>query len=142
MTFFLPLNRFHALFWYFHYSFWTSKCRLGIYFQNCSKHHYKPAARAFDAHHHVVVYTGTPFSTRIETTKCSEISFLMIISCVSIADAVAQRCYAKKVLLKSSAKFTGKRLCQNLFFNVKNYENFIKIISSTDNFLWFFAKFL
>ena len=32
-------------------------------------------------------------------------------------EAFTRRCSVKKLLLKSLAKFTGKHLCQNLFFN-------------------------
>ena len=32
-------------------------------------------------------------------------------------EAVAQRCYVKKGFLRNFAKFTGKHLCQRLFFN-------------------------
>ena len=33
------------------------------------------------------------------------------------SEAVAQRCCVKKVVLRNFAKFTGKHLCQGLFFN-------------------------
>ena len=36
---------------------------------------------------------------------------------ILLADAVARRCSVKKVLLKNFGKFTGKHLCQSLFFN-------------------------
>ena len=32
-------------------------------------------------------------------------------------EAVAQRCFFKKGILRNFAKFTGKHLCQSLFFN-------------------------
>ena len=32
-------------------------------------------------------------------------------------EAVAQRCFFQKVVLRNLAKFTGKHLCQSLFFN-------------------------
>ena len=34
-----------------------------------------------------------------------------------IIEAVAQRCSVKKMFLEILAKFTGKHLCQSLFFN-------------------------
>ena len=34
-----------------------------------------------------------------------------------LSEAVAQRCFIKIGVLKNFAKFTGKHLCQNLFFN-------------------------
>ena len=34
-----------------------------------------------------------------------------------LTEAVAHRCSVKKVFLEISKKFTGKQLCQNLFFN-------------------------
>ena len=33
------------------------------------------------------------------------------------AEAVIRRCSVKKGVLKNAAKFTGKHLCQSLFFN-------------------------
>ena len=52
-------------------------------------YHNKPAAPAFDVHLHVVVYTGTPFSAIIKTTKKSSVvRFLMRI--------VAKMCFAKR----------------------------------------------
>ena len=49
---------------------------------------------------------------------------LIVIVIVIVIEAVAQRCSAKKVFckkgaLRSLAKFTGKHLCQNLFFDPK-----------------------
>ena len=55
-----------------------------------------------------------------------------------LTEAVAHRCSVKKVFLEISKKFTGKQLCQNLFFNknsgliypnIKNigYESYQKI---------------
>ena len=32
-------------------------------------------------------------------------------------EAVVQRCFMKKGILENFAKFTGKHLCQSLFFN-------------------------
>ena len=32
-------------------------------------------------------------------------------------EALAQRCSCKKGVLRNFAKFTGKQLCQSLFFN-------------------------
>ena len=36
---------------------------------------------------------------------------------IKVAEAVAQRCSVKKGVVKNFAKFTGKPLCQSLFFN-------------------------
>ena len=36
------------------------------------------------------------------------------------SEAVVRRCSVKKVFLKIFAKFTGKHLCQSLFFNKVN----------------------
>ena len=36
---------------------------------------------------------------------------------VTCLEAVAQRCSVKKGILRNLAKFTGKHLCQSLFFN-------------------------
>ena len=33
------------------------------------------------------------------------------------SEAVAQRCSVKKGVLKNFSKFTGKHMCQSLFFN-------------------------
>ena len=33
------------------------------------------------------------------------------------SEAVAKRCSVRKGVLRNFAKFTGKRLCQSLFFN-------------------------
>ena len=38
-------------------------------------------------------------------------------NCIFIMEAVAQRCYVKRGVLRNFAKFTGKHLCQSLFFN-------------------------
>ena len=34
-----------------------------------------------------------------------------------ILEAVVQRCFVKKGVLRNFTKFTGKHLCQSLFFN-------------------------
>ena len=34
-----------------------------------------------------------------------------------ISEAVAQRCFVKRGVLRNFTKFTGKHLCQSLFFN-------------------------
>ena len=37
--------------------------------------------------------------------------------CIKSSEAVVRRCSMKKYVLKNSSKFTGKQLCQSLFFN-------------------------
>ena len=36
---------------------------------------------------------------------------------ILLSEALIRRCFVKKVFLKNFAKFTGKHLCQSLFFN-------------------------
>ena len=42
-----------------------------------------------------------------------------IINCRHDAEAVIRRCSVKKGILKNFKKYTGKHLCQSLFFNKK-----------------------
>ena len=42
-------------------------------------------------------------------------TFLLMLNLTT--EAVAQRCSVKKGVLRNFTKFTGKHLCQNLFFN-------------------------
>ena len=53
---------------------------------------------------------------------------------------VAHRCSVKKCVLKNFAKFTGKNLCQSLFFN--KGLNFTKKETLAQVFFLIFAKFL
>ena len=39
-----------------------------------------------------------------------------------------RRCSVKKGVLKNFTKYTGKHLCQSLFFNKKNPVNFVKFL--------------
>ena len=66
---------------------------------------------------------------------------------IACAEAVAKMCSVKKVFIKFFTKFTGKHLCQSLFFNkVAGLRpetcNFIKKIIWHRNFPENFAKFL
>ena len=45
------------------------------------------------------------------------VSYLLIIENGQYAETVAQRCSVKKGVFRNFAKFTGKNLCQSLFFS-------------------------
>ena len=43
--------------------------------------------------------------------------YLVVILSQGVSEAVARRCSLRKVVLRNFSKFTGKHLCQRLFFN-------------------------
>ena len=61
---------------------------------------------------------------------------------MTIAEALARRCSIKKDVSRNFAKFSGKHLCQSLFFNEVAACNFIKKEALAQVFLVNFAKFL
>ena len=61
---------------------------------------------------------------------CSRVTYINCNKkfCIASPEAVVQRCYEKKLLLKLRAEFTGKHQCQSLFNKVAGLQtyNFIK----------------
>ena len=63
-------------------------------------------------------YSPTNFLHTFGTSSYNNTSGgLLLNSKRSEKEAVAQTCSVKKVFLRNFAKFTGKHLCQSLFFN-------------------------
>ena len=66
---------------------------------------------AFDLHLHDYEYFFKSFRMNLTTFELN--TFLLSYH----TEAVSQRCSVRKGVLRNFAKFTGKHLCQSLFFN-------------------------